>query len=452
MKRSYISSKLLQSQKHTTHHHTMPLEIVVRDQTRIKSIKTQLEQSKNFVKPIKRESDCTIIRTNIDSLDQLTKWFPQEQIREYESALSNSSLQQVGVHDILGFTRVYFQDTLPETKLNEILEHVPLKYSIYPPVLLLNNSTKRSFDNVIWDGLLTTKFYHDLLKLLSPGNGKLRIVAINRPILEEDNLLRKPYNLEIIYSMDYPIHPELLPKDNVWCQVKQNGIWQVWNPFYTMFSRGNIKEKRRILDTFMDVEDNDVVDLYCGIGYFSLCYIHLKCRNLFGFELNPWSVEAFKRGLILNKHFGRLLSSSSTLGGDMAEGIHLYNENNEMSDKRLKEFCKSNGYTGLRIRHINMGLLPSSEQGYPVAIKLLENHHNWNECPKVTLHIHENASIEEIESQQIQDRVLKRLRRISVSEMGLNYEYVLMHLEKIKTFAPDIWHICLDVDIINASN
>lgn len=441
----------------------MPLEILIKDNTKIKKIKTQLEQTGRIVKPIYKESEYTVIRTTIDSndLNDTQNMFPNEIIREYNNdpkCQKNATNKQVNTNrDILGFTKRYFQDDIPIEKLNEILEHVPLKYSIYPPVLLLNNSNKRSFDNKVWSGLLTEDYYNKLLNFLSSNNnnnnnnGKasscqsLRMIAINRPIIEHDNILRKPYNIEVLYSMDHPMDPNVLSRETIWCEVKQNGIWQVWNPFYTMFSRGNIKEKKRIIDTFTEIENNDIVDLYCGIGYFSFSYLLRNCRNIFGFELNPWSIEGFNRGLNKNKNFGRLLDKEN---GMRPEGVYIYNENNEMSDQRLTEFklkyAKNDNGNILRIRHINMGLLPSSQQGYPVAIKLITNHNNWEECPKVTLHVHENASSKEITEGIIQERVLSQLEMVRRDE---KYLFKLIHLEKIKTFAPDIWHICLDIDI-----
>lgn len=446
----------------------MPLEILLKDNTKIKKFKTQLEQTNNFVRPIYRESEYTVIRTNLNSneLDYIQNLFPNEIVREYKNDIKNEKTlidkHTDTVHDILGFTRIYFQDKIHPERLREILEHVPLKYSIYPPVLLLNNSNKRSFDHEVWSGLLTEDYCNKLLKFLSASKCKttattttmtetLRVIAINRPIIEHDNIVRRPYNIELLYSMDHPLNPDLLSKETLWCEVKQNGIWQIWNPFHTMFSRGNIKEKKRIIDSFIDIENNDVIDLYCGIGYFSFSYLSRNCRNLFGFELNPWSVEGFNKGLQKNKNFGRSLDGG---GGVKAEGIYIYNENNEMSDQRLTEFKlkyrqKQNNSNGLRIRHINMGLLPSSRQGYPVALKLITNHNNWEECPKVTLHIHENASIKEISQSYIQEKVLNELSFLNDTKISdIKYQFELIHLEKIKTFAPNIWHICLDIDVI----
>lgn len=441
----------------------MPLEILVKDNTKIKKFKTQLEETDNFVKPIYKESGYTIIRTNLNSseFDFIQNLFPNEIIRKYKDDIKNENAvtnkQNDTAHDILNFTRIYFQDRIHAERLNEILEHVPLKYSIYSPVLLLNNSNKRSFDHEAWSGLLTEDYYNKLLKFLSSNSRKanttttetLRVIAINRPIIEHCNILRRPYNIDLLYSIDHPTDPSLLPKETLWCEVKQNGIWQTWNPFHTMFSRGNIKEKKRIIDTFVDIENNDVIDLYCGIGYFSFSYLSRKCRNLFGFELNPWSVEGFNRGLKKNKNFGKSLDKKNDM---RPEGIHIYNENNEMSDQRLTEFKlkhQQNNSNVLRIRHINMGLLPSSRQGYPVALKLVANHNNWEECPKITLHIHENANSKEISQGYVQEKVLNELKFFNDTKMpDMKYQFELIHLEKIKTYAPDIWHICLDIDII----
>ena len=83
-----------------------------------------------------------------------------------------------------------------------------------------------------------------------------------------------------------------------------------------MFSRGNIREKARILgqirlnqspfsglcsgELSQDLCEIDVVDLYVGIGYFALPYLRKGVRRVFGWELNGWSVEGLRRGCIRN--------------------------------------------------------------------------------------------------------------------------------------------------------
>lgn len=423
----------------------MTLEILVEDPSLIKGIKTQLEQCAKFVKPISKDkqSSCTIIKTNFINeveLRQIIK-LPNDIIIKESTHQQDKLLSDIP-HDIIGFTKQFYQDKLSSDQLNIILNHTPLKYSIYPPMLLLNNSITRSFDNPVWQGVITSEYYSQLLTFLSSNQNKLNYIALNKPIEENDNILRKPDNIQVLYPFNVT--------EEIWCEVKQNGIWQCWNPMVTMFSRGNIKEKKRIIDTFKDIEGNDIIDLYCGIGYFSLSYLFMKCRNLFGFELNHWSIEAFKRGLIKNHGFNR--NPDNNNGNGLYSGVHLYNENNEMSDQRILEYRQSQGneLPFLRIRHINMGLLPSSEQGYPVALTLLSHHHDWRQIPVSTLHVHENASVEEIDNGIIQERVISKLSQIQ-QHSSFHYNFTLTHLEKIKTFAPDVWHIVLDIDVTLSS-
>lgn len=416
----------------------MPYELLVTDFGSIKPIKTSLENDNLFVKPITKENQITVIRTSITDRTQIESRFPGLLYREYTS--TNSPI----VKDIIGFSRNYFQSYIhDELTLQSLLDHIPTRYSIYPPLLLFNNSSTKCFTNATFINIISeykidlSGYYHSLLSDFIPATD-MSIVAINKPILEEDTM-RQPHNLEILYkAID-------ITDDEIWCHLKQNDIWQVWNPMYTMFSRGNIKEKKRVLDTFKDVKGNDIVDLYCGIGYFSFSYLKLGCRNIFGFELNPWSITGFWKGYDLNNGFGCYNRTN----------CHVYNENNEMSIQRITEYRDTlPNHNLLRIRHINLGLLPSSKQGWPIAIRILSDHNDWVQCPLVTLHIHENVSIDDINSDQFIKETLTKLGKISTetNDDSHNYKYEAIHLEKIKTFAPDVWHICLDVNVTTTTN
>lgn len=67
-----------------------------------------------------------------------------------------------------------------------------------------------------------------------------------------------------------------------------------------MFSKGNINEKMRMAD--LDCKNEIVVDLFSGIGYFSLpLLIHAKAKHLYACEWNPNAIEALKKNLITNK-------------------------------------------------------------------------------------------------------------------------------------------------------
>lgn len=439
----------------------MVWQILIDDPVRVKPIKTRLEQENSFIKPIGNtvidDVNYKIIKTNIADLEFLRQIIPSEtKFEEYDIVT-----EQINQFDLNSIVK---QKLIAMGKSNEVimelLEHLPMKYSIYPPLILLNNSSQRTFthdcfkENLDMDEM--ESIYSSILDKF-----KINIIAMNKPI-EENDLMRQPHNLQILY----PIQKDNLDIDTIWCEVKQNSIWQIWNPMYTMFSRGNIKEKKRILDTFIEVEGNDVIDLYCGIGYFTFCYLKLQCRHLFGFELNQWSVEGLHKGLIANKNFNNL------------SGVHIYNENNENSISRIRDFIMNeNDSKKLRIRHINLGLLPSSKQGYPIALEILDRFNDWQLIPKSTLHIHENVHIRDIDSGKFVEGLLGELERIHREKSGKvgratpssdkiapsavgpqgNFpngtgphglcQFTVDHVEKIKTFAPDVWHVCADVSV-----
>jgi len=164
---------------------------------------------------------------------------------------------------------------------------------------------------------------------------------------KEENLLRSPTHLHPLYGFfgNPSSSSNPTPSDYdaaLWVTTKQNSLIQTWAPLHTMFSRGNVKEKARLL-TFpkpkpqptQDHHDNApreeatqpaaagaasvlqggkgrlkkkegnvswekyAVDLYAGIGYFVLSYARLGLRVLC-WELNPWSVEGLRRGAAAN--------------------------------------------------------------------------------------------------------------------------------------------------------
>ncbi|CCK71606.1 tRNA(Phe) (4-demethylwyosine(37)-C(7)) aminocarboxypropyltransferase KNAG_0H01920 [Huiozyma naganishii CBS 8797] len=417
----------------------MPLQLVISDPTRVKTIKTELESIGAFVKPIRSDPQGRIIvRTNETSPSELERRFPGETIEQYEDAIEVKKGAPTS-QDLMSFTAWYFTEVCPvgRAQLEQMLDCTPSKYSVYPPVLLLNNSTKRTFQHEVFTGVPNMPVFYDaLLEFMGLG-----ILALNKPIDENDEV-RKPDNLQVLHCLRGKTYNE----DEVWCQLKQNGIWQVWNPFHTMFSRGNVKEKKRILDTFSDVAGHDVIDLYCGIGYFSFSYLRLGCRYLFGFDLNPWSIDGLHRGLTLNDYFSRDPAHLSWF---------VYNETNEASIGRIAEVRQRLQLGLLRVRHINLGLLPSSEQGWPVSVSILRTHHDWAACPTVSLHIHENVHIGSLTDGTFTERVLRRLTDLAElpgDQQQHSWQFTAKRLERIKTFAPDVWHVCLDVDVEQKRN
>lgn len=413
----------------------MVVELVVRDLKLLKPIKTILENEGLFVKPIYSEGEDKIIRTRIsDSNHQLLESLGTGVlVREIDGPVIQSHTK----NDITEFTRHFFEGKLENATVIKLLEVLPVKYTVFPPLLLFNYSKQRSFLNELWQQTvpseLMDQFYQAMLSAPFLANKKVSHIATNMPIIESD-VMRRPFNIVPLYGFknsipnedkiwDSPSAQDF--QDALWCQVNQNGIEQVWAPQFTMFSRGNIKEKKRILDTFTDIEGNDVVDMYSGIGYFTLSYLTRNARTVFAFELNPWSVEGLKRGLKANR-----IDQNR---------CHIFNESNANCLTRIKEYASIHGPP--HIRHINLGLLPSSRDGWPLAVQLYRYQLQFS-TDRITIHIHENVHIDHIRENSFIANTVAQLQEID-SELT----YTPTHLEQIKTFAPDVWHICLDVDI-----
>ncbi|KAM7220272.1 S-adenosyl-L-methionine-dependent methyltransferase [Rhypophila decipiens] len=250
-----------------------------------------------------------------------------------------------------------------------LIEKAPKRWVVYEPMVLLPSG---SFTSSPWPSILNSStaeqksiLWANILREISPS-GALTHLAINEGIPlhvgdaeskdeddSDENTLRSPSGLKILHGDFGPVlQPNQTPtaqdfENAFWVSTKQNGITQIWAPRYTMFSRGNIKEKARLLTDFPaacsvrpnpaklrpeissnsdankellpeSAQDPDreqginegrqtpkekdqwAIDLYAGIGYFVFSYAKLGFR-LLCWEINPWSVEGLRRGALANR-------------------------------------------------------------------------------------------------------------------------------------------------------
>ena len=289
---------------------------------------------------------------------------------------------------------------------------------------------------------------------------------------QEENILRSPSGLKMLYGDFGPSKimsssREITNLDfekALWVTTKQNGIHQTWAPRWTMFSRGNVKEKARLLD-FHDepgsantrkdlchrirprssLKGKWAVDLYGGIGYFVFSYAKLGLRILC-WELNPWSVEGLRRGAARNGWSVKVVKGqdleSPTLelvAGE--ETIIVFQEDNQEAGKRVRELWGTELTPD--ICHVNCGLLPKSDGSWKTAWDMMsKSQYGW-------LHLHENVGVHDIEHRQ------KELQELfdnwSTEETG-NRTALVEYVELVKTFAPDVWHCVFDVYIKSSRN
>ncbi|KAK7427501.1 S-adenosylmethionine-dependent methyltransferase [Neonectria magnoliae] len=349
-----------------------------------------------------------------------------------------------------------------------LINSAPKRFTIYEPMALLPSG---SFTIEPWLTTLqnlsehsSTQLWSLILKELSTqAKSDLTHLAVNQGIplhktgMEDENVLRSPSGLRILYG-DFGLADVATEAVSVsdfekalWVSTKQNGIIQTWAPRWTMFSRGNIKEKARLLD--MEIPQSTVgselaekpyaVDLYAGIGYFVFSYARLRMRVLC-WEINPWSVEGLRRGARANRWSVRVVQGQDlqlpveeTLAG--GEQIIVFLESNEEALGRIQSL-QAQGMVQ-EIRHINCGFLPTSEPTW---------RHTWDmsaPSTEVWLHLHENVGVNDTETrrQEIQDRFEswmdnKEKRAVKVE-----------HVELVKTFAPGVWHCVFDVHVTSSS-
>ncbi|ODQ65629.1 hypothetical protein NADFUDRAFT_7519, partial [Nadsonia fulvescens var. elongata DSM 6958] len=364
--------------------------------------------------------------------------------------------------------RIYLGSSgLSQSQIEALVDTVPKRYSIYEPLVLF---TSGSFDTPAWKSYFESNsvkdaFFQSLLlnslKIFgkpstmnatkTSAQTKTRLLshfAENAPIIESD-ILRRPTSLAPLYG---DFGPEYTPNLSInptsadfdaalWVSTIQNGLKQVWAPRFTMFSRGNIKEKARIIQNFnkdRSVYGQTIIDVYAGIGYFVFSYRHLGAKQVLCWEINPWSVEGLRRGALANGWKCKVVQSDVdfaeyTQTGYLDYDLVVFLESNEMAVDRNEN---KNSLT--RPTHFNMGLLPDSKQSYPIVINLALLNYPLSSPANPKFHVHENVSIHNLS--QWGAETAKSFNSI-ISKVKF------IHVEKIKTFAPDIWHVCGDYEL-----
>lgn len=315
------------------------------------------------------------------------------------------------------------------------ISRFPSRWTIYPPMVLFSSGCEAQLTGH------PNGFYQSLLSSGVFGRRGLTHIAVNSP-LEESDLVRRPHITPI-----YGDFGKFLTSDNdpttsdfqsaFWVSCVQNGIYQTWCPYYTMFSRGNIKEKARVLNKFADqapINNHIVVDMYSGIGYFTFSYAKQKPKRVYCWEINPWSVEAVVRGATKNKFAIKVVLQDEEYVEQDSDFIVVFLEDNLNAPRRLRSL-----QTVRLLTHINLGLLPDSKLAWEASCELAKLSEK-----STVLHVHENVSVDDLDDWCILTaRTLNR-------KVSSRHSVKFLHLETIKTFAPGVYHVCGDFKVQRA--
>lgn len=207
-----------------------------------------------------------------------------------------------------------------------------------------------------------------------------------------NGIYRKP-NVEILYG---PLNTETTHVEN--------GIRFKLDAQKIMFSSGNMDERIRMAN--ISNRDETVVDLFAGIGYFTIpMAVYSKPKKIFSCEINPIAYEYLCKNIVLN----HVTSSVKPILGD----------NRKIAPKNVSD-------------RVIMGYFNDTKKYLPTAFKCLKNNrgiiHYHDVCP--------DSSIPETS-----------LKNIKKSAEKYNIKVDLLNHKIIKSYAPVISHIVLDIRV-----
>ena len=184
----------------------------------------------------------------------------------------------------------------------------------------------------------------------------------------------------------------------------ENGIRFKVDPQKIMFSSGNITERQRMA-TIANKNDT-VVDLFAGIGYFTLpMAVYSQPKKIFACEINPVAFKYLCTNVVLN-HVSRIVEP-------------LFGDNRKNAPKD----CAN---------RVILGYLKDPQDFLRVALECLRNNSG-------ILHYHELVPIELIPEQP--------LSHIEKAATLYHRSVELLKVHTIKSYAPKIDHMVLDVRI-----
>ena len=246
--------------------------------------------------------------------------------------------------------------------------------------------------------------------------GEVGIIKLDKNLKEYSELIGKTYSdiLDcksilndtggIVGEYRQPQVTFIFGEKNTETIHKENEIKYKIDPQKTMFSSGNMNERIRMAN--ISNENEIVVDLFAGIGYFSLpIAVHSKPKKVYALEKNPIAYDFLKQNISLNKV------------NDIIEP--MLGDNREIAPKNIAD-------------RVIMGYFGNTKDFLETAIKCLKNN-----CG--IIHYHDKFS-----QKDIPDKAFDQVKKITAN---LNIKAKLIKINKVKSFAPGINHYVLDVKI-----
>ncbi|MBR1452312.1 MAG: class I SAM-dependent methyltransferase family protein [Candidatus Methanomethylophilaceae archaeon] len=181
----------------------------------------------------------------------------------------------------------------------------------------------------------------------------------------------------------------------------ENGIRYGFDVTKVMFASGNTDERMRMRK--LDCTGETVVDMFAGIGYFTLPLAKYSCaRRVFACEKNPESYQFLCRNIRDNELTGKV--------------IPILSDNRNLLGKHFAD-------------RILMGYVQTTSEFVPKALSMIR--------PGGIIHYHDTFYVNEYED---------RIRSIFDSNCGED-GYEILRIHEVKSYAPSVSHYVADIRI-----
>ncbi|OQV12633.1 tRNA wybutosine-synthesizing protein 2/3/4 [Hypsibius exemplaris] len=227
---------------------------------------------------------------------------------------------------------------------------------------------------------------------------------------------------------------ELFLTTDTWVRKRENGIIYELDLEKSMFSSGNGTEKARMMA--LDCAGETVVDLFAGIGYFTIPILKADASKVFACEWNPDAVRALRRNIALNCVEGRCEIR--------------FGDNREVAPVGVAD-------------RVILGLIPSSEISWATACRCLKPDTGG------VLHVHANVDVpktvfppSEVDTTVPADKASckkqqfnafgERIKTSLIKECNQVFSVSrwkgdLRHVECVKSYGPNIFHCVFDIEL-----
>ncbi|MFX0059838.1 MAG: class I SAM-dependent methyltransferase family protein [Candidatus Hodarchaeota archaeon] len=198
----------------------------------------------------------------------------------------------------------------------------------------------------------------------------------------------------------------LAGEDNPIVEHKEHNVIYRFDITKIMFSKGNVNERRHLTTL---IKNNEViVDMFAGIGYFSLpIAVHTKPKKIYSIELNPDSYKFLYENIKLN-HVDDIVVP---INGDCKEEVIKLNKKGISADRVI------------------MGVFPAPKDYIQNGLTLLKQ--------KGTIFHYEG-----VREKENYLSLFEEFKEIADRE-NINCE--LLSYRFVKSYGPNLYHIVVDI-------